>query len=449
MAALELRVIRILLACGVVSLVGCSVSTGGGGGGGKPMPDDASAEGAARTAEAGAPGAAALGDAGACSSAPYGGSCQAVAQASAPAMFSHMAPGVAALQVTTSGSNFNTYYDVPAFVSCGRIAIDDLAKERHLSFGPAEGGSFIQVASYYGKSQGVYMTPDGALAYYVGSNEDGTLDIYDVDASTPDCAASRLTHLSLAPALDDGGAGAGPAKLSTASRDPESGSWVFAISTGPAVHRVKSDGSALPDIALTDPESLDPFHSIRLNPVCPNILMYRHAKDGSTGLPELWLVDLDAPSSTRMVSPTANSHQLWSPDGRKLGYTLSGKDGVDSFVVADAVGDDCTLAASPDGGLVETNLVPSGGASAGFCAWAPDQSRLVCNSNCVGTDQVFLMDLDGGTTFVTDTDRRCGQSASLYGQANAQFMPGNKQIALTTDATGEPQVYIVTLPPGL
>jgi hypothetical protein len=382
---------------------------------------------------------------------PNAWTCTAAAQAPAPVTFAHQAPGVMVRQLTTNGVNFLTYGDVPAAAACGRVLYGSYAGQpkshKTIYAANADGTGAVELgAAVGGGLEGIYVTNDSALAYWVqGSGNDPyspPLDLYGVQVADATCGAQRISHLGLAPLA---GHSVGDTEISTASAGN-----VLGFATDNTFHRVAADGTALPFVALTEstPTTGEVFHRVRLNPVCPNILMYRR-DNGSNAEPDVWVVDLDAatPMPRSINGATDANHQMWSPDGARVGYAANL--GV-TYAVVDVVDvASCTLRPT----FATTHITPQQGLRAEFCVWTPDRTRFVCDDNCepanapTSTNTIYMMTPDGAVEPVLETGRTCGPDRDLYGQPDAQLVDA-EHILFASDKGGSAEVYSATLPAG-
>jgi hypothetical protein len=392
--------------------------------------------------------------AGSCAPGGFGGACMPLDQMPGAVTLSKVAQGVTVRQLTANGGNAGPYYDVPALSACsGRIIYNHLLgmpNSHKGAFSAAEDGTQAVgcgTAIGSGLEGGVNLTGDGALAFFLAKNGQGNgIDLYDVAIGDPQCAQNRVSQRDLVPAND------GDAEISTASWDAQAKQWVFAWAIDATVRRVREDGTNLPDVTLPDPgvQAANGFHRLRLDPACPNIVMYRRRDPqlgNAKGADQLWVVDLaNDPNHAWAISDANNTHQLWSPDGRRAGYSVSsGK----SYALADVVTAQCTLALA-NGAFATTLITPAQARPALFCTFAPGSSSLVCETGCgPGTDELFVLAPNGQTTLIARTDQDCVANQFLA-QADAQLIGDREHLLFSSDrAGGVPEVYLATLPQGL
>ena len=379
------------------------------------------------------------------------GACSPYAQSPAETTFATAAPGVSFRQLTSAGVNYLTYVDVAATGACGRVLYtgEQVMPRGHKQAYTAnvDGSDAVLVGEANGAGlEGIYVTGDGELAYFAGANDDGTFDLYGVPVADPTCGATRLSHHSASGMAPD-------VEISTASYDAVGRRWVLGFAAAGTFYRVAADGTDLGAAALTDPNPTRTFHRLRLDPACPNLLMYRRNVPGTNQAEDtIYLADLARdPIVALALNPPGvkANHMVWSPDGSQIGY--SAKTGA-SFAVA-TVADPaaCTLVPQADQSFATTNIKATTHAS-DFCAWSPDGAMLVCDSNCLdpgaATDTVYLMSFAGDTVDVVDTERDC-TGLTLESQPDAHFAADAGHLLFVTDRGGSAEVYMAALPPGL
>lgn len=349
--------------------------------------------------------------------------------------------GVTVTQVTSNGQNWNTYADVPTFSALANVMMYNSFGTSNSISSANQDGTSSQTISGSQQGETVYVTNDGKFVYYQGQNPNQTADVYEVPIKAPGtCTQTRLTILN--------GMGNPPAPeivISTASLD-STGHNVIAYSGGTALSRVRDDSSTFPDETLGDSENGNVFHRMRLNPKFANILAYKRDQPlpnpNGTAEPEIWIVDLDRPSTVYSVTglpATPCDHFTWSPDGLALGFHEGGV-----WYTAKILNSDGTFAAyDSTTGFALTKVGPPMGfvADANYCVWAPDGSVYVCTGGAVPGSPVYLMSLDGSQTkYLAATDSTGTVDAGI---PKARFLD-MQHILFSSNRTGAAQVYVIT-----
>lgn len=356
------------------------------------------------------------------------------------AQLSQVAAGITVTQVTHAFFNWNTYADIPAFSSPGKVMTYNSFGSRNSVATASLDGSNVQTISGSQQGKETYVTVDGKFVYYQGQNPNQTGDLYAVPIPQGgSCRQIRLSNLNWVPVQT-------PPTLviSTSSIDPATGRNVIAYSEGSVLHRVLDDGAALPDVTLGDPENANVLHRIRLNPVFPNILWYKRDRplpnpDG-VAEPEIWVVDLRSPGKVySLAGNLAADHNAWSPDGRQIGY----HDQNGNWYVADVLNSDGSFRLS-NGGFTSRKIGPPAPfvSDANYCVWAPDGSVFLCTSGRAHAGApIYLMSLDGSRTkYLSATDTT---GSTFNGIPKAGFLD-MRHIVFSSDRSGAPQVYIVS-----
>ena len=348
---------------------------------------------------------------------------------------------VTVTQLTDSGTNSNTYADVPIFSSAAGVFAYNHSTPQQIAISNFSGGG---VQSISGLQKGIEstVTTNGQDIYYEGQNPNGTADIYAVPISqTGTCKQVRLSKLNMTPI-----APLGVIQVSPASHDSTTGKDVIAFSEGLIVHRITGSGaswSSLPDINLPDPENKQVFHRIRLNPAFPNILWWKrdapNPNPNGVATDALYVANLDAsPIVAYSVagSGVGAGHPSWSTDGLQLGYLVNG-----AWTVANVLNDNGTFALH-NGAFSISRIGPNGtGFGADYCTWSPDGTVYVCNAIGGLGDPVYLMSLDGSKTKVLSTTNSTG---TVDAGVPKPVWLDMQHILFSSDATGHPQIYMIT-----
>jgi Tol biopolymer transport system component len=144
-------------------------------------------------------------------------------------------------------------------------------------------------------------------------------------------------------------------------------------------------------------------------------------KPDADGAPQIWITDLTRGSSTRISFGTGNNYRpVWSPDGKRVAYQV------------DREGKSRTYVMNADGSGAEQVLLEV----RDLTSWSPDGTYFLTSQN----GQMELVSGDGKSKAVP-VGTRTGQSNL------GQFSPDGKYIAFTSDASGNPEVYLQPLPP--
>jgi hypothetical protein len=348
--------------------------------------------------------------------------------------------GITVTQVTSAtplGGSWNSYADVLAYSSPAKLMVYNYGTNPAGVASANLDGTNAQLISSSAQGTQVQMTVDGQFAYYQGQNSNGTADIYAVPISqSGNCQQIRLSQLNMtfvAPAQ--------ALIISTSSIDA-TGHNVIAFSEGTQLHRVRDDGTALPDLTLGDSEDANVFHRMRLNPVFPNVLWYKRDQPApnpnGVAEPEIWVVDLQSPNTVYSVTGSiAADHDSWSKDGTQLGYIDNGL-----WHVADVLKSDGSFNVNSSGSFTLTDIGPpsSSGFSVDFCNLSPDGSVYVCAESYKA---VYLMSLDGSQTkFLASPDS--SPTGAIYNGIPKPSFLDMQHIIFSSDRTGTPQVYVIT-----
>jgi len=360
------------------------------------------------------------------------------------ALLSSAAPGITVTQLTDNGvSSWNTYADIPAFSSPTNVITYNYGTNPDAVATSGLDGTQAQVISGNALGTEVQVTRDGQFAYYEGPNPNQTADVYAVPlTASGDCQSIRLSQRNMkfvAPAQ--------AIIISTASLDPATGHNVIAFSEGTMLHRVRDDGTALPDLTLPDPENTDVFHRMRLNPDFPNIMWYKRDQPppntNGNAQAEIWVIDLNNPSTVYSLSGStgpnspAIDHASWSNDGTKLGYVYQGY-----WWVANVLNADGTFNFNSSGAFTQARVgpPPSTGFCVDFCTLSPDSSAYVCAQR---NKAIYLMSLDGAQTkFLASPDSN--PSEAIYNGIPKPRFLDMQHILFSSDRTGAPEIYVIT-----
>ncbi len=150
--------------------------------------------------------------------------------------------------------------------------------------------------------------------------------------------------------------------------------------------------------------------------------------DTQTGTNDIWLFDLLRGIPTRFTTdPAGDSNPLWSPDGSRIVFT-SGRDGNSNLYqkTASGGGDEEVLLKSSEEKWPDD--------------WSADGQFILYQTFKPKTKwDLWLLPMSGDRqpTPLLQTE---------FNEHQAQFSPDGKWIAYTSDESGEPEVYVQTLP---
>jgi Tol biopolymer transport system component len=363
-------------------------------------------------------------------------------QTDVTARLSMTSPGVRVNQITDTNGNWISYYDIPLYSSAvDRIFYNRMQMNQKVM--ADTDGANAQVLSsdpdfHPSRTRPLMLSGDGTLVYYAKTNPDArTVDLYAIHLTQPGaCKETRLTNLNMN--VEEAGV-----QISTSS--VEGGKNVIAFANSSILHRVLEDGSALRDINLSDAESGDNFHRIRLNPKFSNILFYRRNEPGSHfNSNSLYVADLRNP---RKIYNLASEymrigHMLWSPDGLQIGFNA--EDG--QWHIADVVRSDGSINADGQGKFPIRTVGPRQGRSLlpQFCSWSPAGNLLVCiTRETGGGSKIFLMSSDGRAQVLASADVEESRNG-MQGDTWAQFLGDERHVIFHSNRSGRPELYIIS-----
>jgi Tol biopolymer transport system component len=139
---------------------------------------------------------------------------------------------------------------------------------------------------------------------------------------------------------------------------------------------------------------------------------------------DIYTLRPDGSDLSRLTSDSAAElWESWSPDSKRLLYTVVNGDHTMDLYVMNADGSGKTLA-------------KSGSGRGGYASWSPDGRRVLFERKADGVEQIFVMDKDGGN------ERRISQVPVAGG--NARWSPDGGRIAFETSPTNAPdQIYVI------
>jgi dipeptidyl aminopeptidase/acylaminoacyl peptidase len=150
------------------------------------------------------------------------------------------------------------------------------------------------------------------------------------------------------------------------------------------------------------------------------------------GIDEIWISDLATPSFQRIgTGPDADAaFYVWSPDGARIAYFRSGKDGRDGIYVHAVDGGESSLILKRD------DYVPLG--------WLPDGASLLVFRRGAEKSSLALLKLAGDAADTTRLHPIMNEAPNLFA---VRLSPDGRHLAYTSDESGTPSAYVVELRP--
>jgi Tol biopolymer transport system component len=125
----------------------------------------------------------------------------------------------------------------------------------------------------------------------------------------------------------------------------------------------------------------------------------------------------------------AERHMIWTPDGRRIAYSIQNTGGVSNLYVRAA-----------DGSGGDTPLIESEGLHKWYPSWTPDASSIVFHTHDPATD---VRDLG----YLTVATREMGVLVADPGiQALARISRDGRFVAYQSDQDGRAEIYVTTFP---
>ena len=322
------------------------------------------------------------------------------------------------MPLTSDGENMITYYDTPLYSA----RYDVLVYTHHVQGRPPQisllkpdGSDNKAVAN----GQEPTMGQDGTDIYYIsrsGAGEDG-MDLFRWDLVKKQ--ETRITHIRARSII----------RYSVTRSNTPHGDLLL-YSADNTAHLIYADGSGEHTLALTDPYPSAIFHRLRLSPAHPNLLFYNREAPGQHNL---FAYDMDAKMAYTVAQEA--THMLWSPDGLHIAYT-GGSDY--HFYITRYDGSDSRV------------LDPTEKEGTNYCSFAPEGDVLACsnfgNSGPLPMPgSIFLLAADGSGN-VAYVAKHEAKELGFWGEPALHFFKDRYNIALRSDATGTPQVYVLQLP---
>jgi hypothetical protein len=139
---------------------------------------------------------------------------------------------------------------------------------------------------------------------------------------------------------------------------------------------------------------------------------------------------LEGSNARRLTSNEgAERHMIWTPDGRRLAYSIQNTGGVSNLYVRAA-----------DGSGADVVLIESAGLHKWYPSWTPDASSIVFHTHDPATDARDLGYMNVGT-------RETGVLVADPGiQALARISRDGRFVAYQSDQDGRIEIYVTTFP---
>ena len=153
---------------------------------------------------------------------------------------------------------------------------------------------------------------------------------------------------------------------------------------------------------------------------------------------EIFLINADGTGMTQVTNMSPDGHGAafpsWSPNGKKILFTNvpppMGKFPANIYVVDVDVDDDCAVL-PPPAHCVGTQLIPR----ANRPDWSPDGQKLVFFSNRLGTNQIYVADIDDPDVAV--------QLTFIGANRVPRWSPDGSKITFESTRDGNPEIYVM------
>jgi Tol biopolymer transport system component len=146
---------------------------------------------------------------------------------------------------------------------------------------------------------------------------------------------------------------------------------------------------------------------------------------------ELWVASVPQLTLRRVGSdPQADCDRpVWSPDGQRLAYARTARDGRDGIYVQAADGGPATRVLKPESPAVSYTS----------SAWLPDGSALVLTRQEAGRTRLALLPLGAGEA---DSSRLRPLLPSSFNESEARVSPDGRLIAYSSDESGQRHMFV-------
>jgi Tol biopolymer transport system component len=329
--------------------------------------------------------------------------------------------GAEVCQVTSDGENTISYYDTPIYSAPYKKIVYLNRKQGQppqIMLANPDGSDARVVA--YGMDP--MVSPDGEKIYYVTRSAEGApgmdLYAYDIDKRKE----HRITHVRAKRLI----------QFSPAARTSKGNLLVY--SPDNVAYLIYDDGTGNTPLQFGDPYQSDTFHRLRISPTKPNLILFNRNHRGGGGLHPLFVYDVDTKKTYKVTDQA--THMLWAPDGIHIAYNG---------------GPDYHFHITRFDGTDDKSLDPKVREGTAYCAFAPEGDVLACaNWDSTGEKypmpgSIFLLAADGSNR-VAYVARHNARQEGFWGEPALNYMGDRYDIIFRSDATGEPQVYVVHLP---
>ncbi len=169
------------------------------------------------------------------------------------------------------------------------------------------------------------------------------------------------------------------------------------------------------------------FGAPRLSPD-GNRLALSVLRDGNW---DIWVYDLERGVATRITFGSGyDADPAWSPDGKWLAFASNRE------------GDMAVYRKRSDGsGQAEQMIAPDVMSNPFPTSWSPDGRWLAVSPTGLGGNDLWVVPVDGGG----DPE---AFMATPYAEVTAEFSPGGRWVAYSSDESGRFEVYVSSFPPG-
>ncbi len=137
---------------------------------------------------------------------------------------------------------------------------------------------------------------------------------------------------------------------------------------------------------------------------------------------DIWVVDIERKTSSRLTAGGGNWVSVWSPDSRRIAYTCTRK-GIAEICVADA------------SGTGEVQLLLADGQPKHHLAWSPDGKLMVYEQGGAANYDLWVLPLDG-------KEKPYALLSTEFFEGQPRFSPDGKWLGYISNRTGRFEVYV-------